>query len=406
MAPFLEVVDLFARWTHLIAAIMWIGNSLLWNWIDRNLVARAEGARTQTPEPVGAIWLLHSGAFYYMEKTLLAGAPFPRPLHWFKWQAYTTWWSGLALLLTVYWFGGRAALTDASVSALTQGGAVALAIGLILASGFVYEFAHRAIAPCAPRAATFLWIAGLSAIAGVFLQYFQARAAFVHVGAMLGTIMAANVVFTIMPAQRELVALVAAGGSPATASAASARAKRVSIDNNYLVFPVIALMLSAHFPSLYASPNAGAVLALLVATGVGVRHLLNIRYTFGAWHPALGATLVAGFVGLVATVNAGREAPRAAAADTSGPVAFADVRHVIDRRCAVCHAAEPADLSFGPIPGGVAFDTPEQIVAFAARIQERAIATRTMPPANKTNLTDAERALIARWIAEGARRVP
>jgi uncharacterized membrane protein len=408
----IELIDLVARWTHVIAGIMWIGNSLLWNWIDRNLVPRGAGDRSQTPEPVGSIWLLHSGAFYYMEKTLLAGAPMPRRLHWFKWQAYATWWSGFVLLLAVYWLGGRAAMTDPAVADIPHGMAVAIGAGGILAGGLLYEFAHHGIAPRAPRAATLFWVAALAGIAFAFTHLLGARAAYLHVGAMLGTIMAANVVFTIMPAQRELVAAVQATGSaPAVVSEASARAKRVSIDNNYLVFPVIALMISGHYAALYGYPRPWIPLAILVAGGASVRHVLNLRFTVTGWRPRLALTLVATVAALYAVLRDGARArPDAGAgagiAAAAGPVAFADVRHVIDRRCGACHSAAPSDESFGAVPAGVLFDTPEQIVSFAPRILERAVLTRTMPPANKTRITDAERELLGRWVAEGARRVP
>ena len=402
-----ELIDLVARWVHLIAGIMWVGNSLLWNWIDRNLVAPGGEARSQTPAPIGSIWLLHSGAFYYMEKTLLAGAPMPQKAHWFRTQAYTTWWSGLVLLIAVYWAGGRAAMTDPAVSAISQNMAVLVGAGGILAGVLVYEFSHRVIAPRAPRLATATWMLSLAFIAFAFTQLLSGRAAFLHVGAMLGTIMAGNVVFTIMPSQRELVAaLTATGGAPAVVSAASARAKRVSINNNYFVFPVIALMMMAHFSALYSAPRPWLTLAIIIAGGAAVRHVMNIRFTFAAWRPLFVFTLLATTGALYAVLLGGANARQARATTTYGPITFADVRHVIDRRCGSCHAAEPSDVSSGVNPGGVRFDTPEQIIALVARIQERAVATRTMPPANKTLMTDLERELLARWISAGAPREP
>ncbi len=392
-----ELLDLLARWVHLIAGIMWIGNSLLFNWLDRRL--EPPGGITRTPRPSGSAWLLHSGGFYYVEKTLLEGAPLPRPLHWFKWQAYTTWWSGLALLLVVYYLGGRALLTSAG----NPPGAIALAAGGIAGGWLLYELSQRVIAPRAPRLAALVWGAGLSAIAAVLLSRLDGRAAFLHVGAMLGTIMAANVVFTIVPSQRELVAAVAEGrgGDPAV----SERAKRVSIHNNYFTFPVLVLMLSGHFPSLYSVPHRGLVLAVLVAGGALARHLLNRRFDFPSWKAAMAAT-VAGVA--LALFGLGRlRSPAAAGAGEptfAGPPSFAEVRSVIDRRCASCHSAQPADLSFGPGPGGVRFDTPEEIVAWAGRIRERAVLTLTMPPGNKTGITESERALLGRWSSgEGIR---
>jgi len=398
----LELVDLVARWVHVIASIMWAGNSMLFNWLDRNL-------RPATPETSGSpgakgtlgnIWLLHSGAFYFVEKTLLGGQPLPRPLHWFKWQAYTTWWSGVVLLVAVYYFGGRAALADATVAPLSHRVAVAVAVGAIAGGWALYESMQRFIAPRSPRAALAIWVTGLTAIAIALTQLLSGRAAFLHVGAMLGTIMAANVVLTIVPSQRELVASVSEGRG--ADPAVSARAKRVSIHNNYFTFPVIVLMVISHFPAIYASRLNWLLLLVLIAGGAAVRHVLNIRFTLPSWRPVLAGTLLASVVALIAILRLGSTAMTAVAADSSAPVTFADARSVIDRRCSACHSMAPSDLTFGPAPGGVAFDSPAQILAHAARIQERAVTTRTMPPANKTNLTEAERALLGRWIAQGA----
>ena len=402
MSGALELVDLVARWIHVIAAIMWAGNSMLFNWLDRNLrpaspeTSGSPGARGT----LGNIWLLHSGAFYFVEKTLLGGQPLPRPLHWFKWQAYTTWWSGVVLLVAVYYFGGRAALADATVAPLSHRTAVAVAVGAIAGGWALYESMQRFVAPRSPRVALAIWVVGLTAISISLTYWLSGRAAFLHVGAMLGTIMAANVVLTIVPSQRELVASVSEGRG--ADPAVSARAKRVSIHNNYFTFPVIVLMAISHFPAIYASRLNWLLLLVLVAGGAAVRHVLNIRFTFPAWRPALVGTLVASVLALIAILRFGSPAKTAVAVDSSAPVSFADARSVIDRRCAACHSMAPSDLTFGPAPGGVAFDSPAQILAHVARIQERAVTTRTMPPANKTNLTEAERALLGRWIARGA----
>jgi uncharacterized membrane protein len=391
-----ELLDLVARWVHVIAGIMWIGNSLLFNWLDRNLVPAGNAA--QTPRPLGIIWLLHSGGFYYVEKTLLDGAPMPSRLHWFKWQAYTTWWSGTALLLVVYYLGGRAVLADPTVHAFTHTQAVLIGAGGILLGLTLYETMQRGVAPRAPGLALAVWLAGLVGIAIGFTQLLNGRAAFLHVGAMLGTIMAANVVLTIVPSQRALVASAQAGGQGS--AELSARAKRVSIHNNYFTFPVIVLMLSGHFPALYGHPNNWLLLLVLIVSGAAVRHVLNIRFGFPAWRPALAAILAATVVALYLGIRMGSSEAPIEVASASGPVSLAEVRHVIDRRCGACHSVRQSDASFGPAPGGVTFDTPEEIVARALRIRERAVVTRTMPPGNRTRITDAERALLGRWVAQ------
>jgi uncharacterized membrane protein len=392
----LEILDLVGRWIHVIAGIMWVGNSLLFNWLDRSLVpASAPG---QTKKPVGTIWLLHSGGFYYVEKTLLEGEKLPAPLHWFMWQAITTWISGTFLLIVVYYAGGRATLEDPTVAGISHGWAIAIGVGAIVGGRIIYDIMQRAPAR-AEKPATAIWIAALTGIAIALTQLLSGRAAFLHVGAMLATIMAVNLTSIIVPSQRALVKSVEGG---AVDTAMSARAKRVSIHNNYFTFPVIALMVSNHFSSIYSSRYSWALLLVIVAGGAAVRHILNIRWTFHSWQPALGATIAAAVVAMWILVNVGTRSVSASAQLPSGPVTFQDARHIIDRRCAVCHSERPTDHTFGPAPAGVMFDTRAQIEAKADRIRERAFVTRTMPPANKTGITDLERTILGSW-ATGAK---
>jgi uncharacterized membrane protein len=385
------MLDLVARWIHVIAGIMWVGNSLLFNWLDRNLHSKPEHYQGS-----GAIWLLHSGGFYYVEKTLLPGQKLPIPLHWFKWQAYTTWLSGVALLIAVYWVGGRATL-GARVG--SQPKAVALAAGLIVAGWAIYEIMNRFVAPRVPALSLAIWMSALLLISWLMTKGFDHRAAWLHVGAMLGTIMAGNVFFTIVPSQRHLVASVE-HGEQAKAIADSARAKRVSIHNNYFTFPVIALMVSNHFPALYGSQDAWQVMLVLIAGGAAVRHILNIRYTTKLWQPLLAATMVLA-LWLVHVFQHQAPSRPLALSPSALPPSFAEARHIIDRRCAACHSASPTDLTFGAAPAGVMFDTPEQIAERVNRINERAVVSRTMPPGNKTNITEEERDMLRRWIAAG-----
>ncbi len=381
-----EVLDLVARWVHVIAGIMWVGNSLLFNWLDRSLIS-PQGA-PQTKKPVGTIWLLHSGGFYYVEKTLLEGERVPAPLHWFKWQAYTTWASGVLLLIVVYYAGGRAALADSSIG---HGTAIMIGVGALLGSRVIYDLVNR----FAPNA-WYLWVIPFIGIAIALVQLLNPRAAYLHVGAMLANIMAGNVAMTIVPSQHALVKSVEGG---AVNPALSARAKRVSIHNNYFTFPVIVLMLSSHFPAIYGSPYNIELLLVLIAAGALVRHILNVRWTFAAWKPALTATIAASILAIWVLAR-----PQTSPVTTTAqPVTFENARHIIDRRCAVCHSARPTDSTLGRMPGGVAFDTPEQIIARAQRIRERAYVTSTMPPANKTGITQAERALLGAWALDAKR---
>jgi uncharacterized membrane protein len=383
------VLDLVARWVHVIAGIMWVGNSLLFNWLDRSLISPQ--STPQTKKPAGTIWLLHSGGFYYVEKTLLEGERVPAPLHWFKWQAYTTWLSGVLLLIVVYYAGGRAALEDPSLYHIGHGSAVMIGVGALIGSRIIYDLVNR----FAPNA-WYLWVIPFIAIAIALVQLLNPRAAYLHVGAMLANIMAGNVALTIVPSQHALVKSVEGG---AVDPALSARAKRVSIHNNYFTFPVIALMLTSHFPALYGSPYSTWLLLVIVAAGALVRHILNVRWTFPSWKPALTFVIAAGIL-IIWGLARPRPVPVAQAAE---PATFENARHIIDRRCAVCHSERPTDSTFGKMPGGVAFDTPEQLIARAPRIRERAFITSTMPPGNKTGITQNERALLGAWALEAKR---
>lgn len=400
MSPALrELLELVLRWMHLVAGIMWIGNSLLWNWIDRNL----EPSREDREGVQGEIWLLHSGAFYAMEKNL-HGWDRGRPLHWFKWQAYTTWLTGAGLLGVVYYAGGGALLVDPAVAALTPAQAVGVAAGSIVAAWLAYDLVLGRLLSRMGRAGAVAGLALVLAVAFALTQLLSGRAAFLHVGAILGTLMAGNVFRVIMPSQRVLVAAAARGERPDPTP--SIRAKERSIHNNYMTFPVVVLMLSSHFPGLYGHRLNWLVLGVLVLAGAAVRHILNVRFTFTAWKPALAATSAAS-LGALALLTVPASPGTSSSTPVSGEgerVSFAQARAVVEKRCTVCHSASPADRSFGPTPGGVAFDTPEQILAHAERIRVRAVETATMPPANKTAVTDAERALLGRWIAKGAPR--
>ena len=392
-----ELLDLAARWIHVIAGIMWVGNSLLFNWLDRSLLAQATPG--QTKRPAGTIWLLHSGGFYYVEKTLLHDERMPARVHWFMWQAYTTWISGALLLVIVYYAGGRAALGDPTVANLTHWQAVLAGIGALVLGKVVYDAMQGSLARSHPLLAAAIWITALTAIALALTQLLSGRAAFLHVGAMLGTIMAGNVGSTIVPSQKELVASVTEGRG--ANQEFSDRAKRVSIHNNYFTFPVIILMLASHYPAVYGHRWNWLLMLVLIAAGAAVRHVLNLRWTYTAWKPVLAATIGATVIVMLGLLAAGRRST-VAIAGPEAPATFEEVRHVIDRRCGVCHSARPTDLSFGPTPAGVIFDTPQQIMMHAQRIRERAAISRTMPPGNLTHITESERALLDRWVTAGA----
>ena len=392
-SSFRELLDLVLRWLHVIAGIMWVGNSLLFNWLDRNLQKR-EG---KPKEHIGDIWLLHSGAFYEVEKKMLAPGKMPDVLHWFKWQSYTTWLSGISLLIVVYYMGDGSYLVEAGGKYSVD---VAKDVGLgLLFLGFgVYDLLWRIIGKRAERLAHALSIGLLVAVVFIATHVFSGRAAYIHVGAVIGTCMAGNVFFHIIPSQRELVAATQSGREQEMSF--SVRAKQRSIHNNYLTFPLLFLMVSNHFPSSYGSTKSAFVLLFLIVIGAGIRHVLNIRFDFKAWPLAFTTVLVIGIVGTGWFF--GIRKGGSAAGTQVERVAFSRVQLVIRDRCSPCHAEHPTDPTVQTAPNGVMFDTPEQIKAYSDRIKARAVISKTMPQGNKTGITEEERDLLGKWILGGA----
>lgn len=389
-----ELCDLVIRWVHLIAGIMWIGNSLLFNWLDRNL----EKPASPQPGYQGKIWLLHSGAFYDVDKKLLRPHEMPAKLHWFKWQNFTTWASGILLLFVVYYAGGGALLIDPSVRALGTTVAIAISVTFIVVSWFVYDLVW--ISPLAkrPLLASALSLVYIGGVAYALTTIFSGRAAYIHVGVILGTLMTGNVWFVIVPSQRELVRATIEGREQD--AAISLRAKERSIHNNYMTFPLLFMMVSNHFPSTYGGKHAWIVLCVLSVGSALVRHLMNVRFEYKAWLPIATGVVTAtlGALFFLTRPEHGATSPA-----TSGEkVAFHTVQGVIHERCQPCHSAQPTDDVWKNAPAGVMLDTPEQIKRLAPRIKERAVISRTMPLQNKTAITQAERDLLGDWIDQGA----
>ena len=378
------------RWLHVIAAIVWIGASFYFVALDKHLLPPKRGA----DGVAGEAWEIHGGGFYRVEKYRVAPERLPEPLHWFKWEAYTTWLSGFGLLVLLYYIHPDVYLVDRSVADLSGLEAAAISIGLLGAAVAVYE------ALCRLLKEHDLWLAGALLVAVTATAYgvsnlFSGRGTYLQLGAMLGTIMAANVLFVIIPGHWELVRAKQAGREPDPAP--GLEGKRRSVHNNYLTLPVLLAMISIHFPTAFAHEHGWAVLVALMVIGAWVRHFFNLRHGGRTvwWIPATAAAAV---VALAVTIEPDEtEAPAA-----QGRVAFAQVRGIIASRCAECHSAHPTNKAFSTAPAGVVFDTPEQIAARADAIEEQAVRTRAMPLGNVTGMTEQERGVLAAWIAEGA----
>jgi len=381
---------------------MWIGNSMLFNWLDRNL-EKAPGREKEVGYE-GKMWMVHSGGFYEVEKRQLAPGQMPARLHWFKWQNFTTWASGIGLLIVVYYLNGGAYLIDPSVKALGYPQALTFSIGTLVGAWVLYDVLWRTLGKTQPKMAVVLSIAALLGIAYALTQTFSGRAAYLHVGVLLGTVMTGNVWMVIVPSQRKLVAATESGQEQDYAL--NQKAKQRSIHNNYMTFPLLFIMLSNHFPGTYGHPLNWLILFVLMFAGAGIRHFMNIRFGFKTTLPWLGPIVaiaaVATVLLFVLTARPAVSAPSNAVVDQKPPVTFAQAHGIIQSRCVACHSAHPTEPMFPAPPSGVMFDTPEQIKLLAPRIKERAVVNRTMPFINKTGMADEERELLGRWVDEGA----
>ncbi len=390
-----EWLNLLARWVHVIAGIMWVGNSLLFNWLDRSLRPEDEGR-----DAVGHAWLLHSGGFYFVEKTHLRSTAMPPFVHWFKWQSYTTWITGFSLVILVYYMGGAAYLIDPTIWKLTQAQAIGLSLGLLIGGWIIYDVFYRIVG----KSVLTPIIGGIAASGAIYglCHLFSGRGAFLQAGAMIGSLMAGNVFFHIIPSQRELYSAIKAGKGSKLSLAD--RAKQRSIHNNYFTFPVLLAMISNHFGSIYGHRLNWLLLMILFATGALVRHFLNIRFNFKPWLASIGGTLGAATVAIFLIVGPVFQPKQTvAAAQGAADVTFAQAREIINRRCLACHSAYPTQPAFAAATGGVFYDTPEQIKLKVDRIKIRAGDQKTMPLSNLTEMTDAEREELGRWIDQGAK---
>ena len=386
-------LDLLLRWLHVIAAIAWVGSSFYFIALDNHLLPPKD-ERDSERGVGGEAWEIHGGGFYQVQKYRVAPPRLPEPLHWFKWEAYTTWLSGFALLIVLYYVNADTYLIDKSVADLSQAAAIAISVGLLVAAWFVYDGLCRLLRRNELLLAAALL--GLTTLAawGVS-RLFSGRAEYIQIGAMLGTMMAGNVFFVIIPAHWELVRAKRAGREPDPEP--GVRAKQRSVHNNYLTLPVVFTMISNHFPSLYGRSYSWLLLVSLLVIGAWVRHFFNLRHTGRtAWAiPATAAIAIAG----VAVAGRPESAPSAKA--VTGRVTFARAEAIVAQRCTPCHSSHPTRASAPP--KGIVLDTPAQIRAQAARIEQVAVRTRVMPIGNVTGMTQAERAILGAWIRQGAR---
>lgn len=390
-------LHLIVRWLHIIAGIAWIGASFYFVWLNNHLEDPA-AAETRKAGIDGELFAIHGGGFYRVHRYALAPEQLPETLHWFKWEAYVTWLSGMALLSLVYWLGASAYMVDPNVAALEPWQAVAIGAAALVVGWFAYDLLQKS--PLGRNNLLFGLVGFVlaAALAWGLTQLLSGRAAYIHVGAMLGTIMAGNVFFNIIPSQKDLVRAKEEGRAPDEKIAKAA--KNRSLHNNYITLPVLFIMISNHYPFTFGHVHSWAVLAAISIIGALVRHWFNLRGQgrLNRWiWPAASVGMIA-----LALVSAPRGTFESAPKVESRRVDFYEVQAIVQNRCISCHSANPTDEMFQAPPLGVKYDTPAEIKAMAEKIKTRVVVAKTMPLANRTGMTDEERRTIGLWIDQGA----
>ncbi len=403
----LDWLSLFVRWFHVIAGVAWIGASFYFIWLDNSLRTPPEWKQKKGIK--GDLWAIHGGGFYEVAKYAYGPETMPTTLHWFKWEAYTTWLSGFALLIIVYYFGASAYLIDPSVNALTPQAAVLSGLGVIFGGLAIYEIACRSPLAKSPKAFAVFLIALLCFTSWLTSTLFSGRGAYIHVGALVGTIMVANVFLNIMPNQRKMVAAVADKGDIDPAWGASAKLR--SVHNNYLTLPLLFIMISNHYPMTYQHPQNWLVLIAIMALSAWIRHFFNLKHQ-DVKKPsilisgAIGMLLLAIWVSMPVSQPVSKDAATEVTTEddvqqgaVSAMSADADTMVVglIEKHCTGCHSSNPTDDIFKVAPLGVKFDNWADIKRYAPQIYQRAAVTKDMPFLNKTGMTEEERQAIANW---------
>jgi len=388
-AHVMEWMNIVVRLLHITFGIAWIGASFYFVFLE-NALNRTKDVRD---ELAGNLWAVHGGGFYYVEKYKVAPKEIPKDLHWFKYEAYFTWLSGFTLLLIVYYFNASAMLIDKNILDIPSWEGVLIGIGSFIVAWGIYATLCRT--PLVKKGVWFALVGFLlcTGFAYFYTQVFNSRAAYIHLGAMLGTLMVGNVFFIIIPAQKAMVKAAKEGKwlNPELGKHAGLR----SLHNNYFTLPVLFVMISNHFPSTFGNEHPWLILAIISLGAAGVKHYLNLKekgvLTYWVMPISVLILLSAAYISSPHKENVCKD-----------NVSFEEVNKIIQKRCVACHSSNPTDDVYKVAPNGVMYDTPEQIVKLKDKIMQRAVITKTMPQNNKTNITQKERDMIGCWISQGA----
>ena len=381
-------LGLLVRWAHFIVGIAWIGASFYFNWLENHLQRqnRAEGI-------AGDLWAVHGGGFYYLKKFAVAPNELPPTLHWFKWEAYTTWISGMALLIIVFYWNAETYMLNPSAGDISATMAIGIGVLSLLSSWVVYDLLCRSRLSKQEGLLGLIILGWFVLLAWILNDWLSGRAAYMHVGAAIGTVMVANVFRVIIPGQKDLVTAVTENRRPDPSK--GLKALQRSRHNNYFTLPVLFIMISGHFPATYGNANNWLVLLVFSLAAVAIRHYFNIRHLpgFKTWPLITAFLLLAGLI--IATAPVPR--PAARPGDSIPVVETSEAYAIIQKRCVSCHSPKPEFTGLASAPLGVELDSEEKLVKHAERVNQTVVILRTMPLGNFTQMTDAERQQIASW---------
>ncbi len=390
----LEILNLFGRWLHMITGIAWIGASFYFVWLDNHLLPPRKHSDLDQGV-AGEVWSVHGGGMYHAQKYLGAPPQMPEHLHWFKWEAYSTFLSGLFLLILIYWYGAELYTVDPQVMALSKSTATGIGMATLVLGWVVYDLLCRS-----PMGQNDKWM-GLaifvfvSLVAYLLSQVFSGRAAYIHYGAMLGTIMVGNVFFIIIPGQKKMIASIEAGNTPDPIH--GIYGKQRSVHNTYFTLPVLFVMISNHYALSYNHALNWLILIAMSLAGA------LIRVYFVARHKGKASPITLVIAGVLLGAAMVIAAPKPALPVAGEAVSFSEVKQIISNRCVACHSQHPTQAGFAAAPAGILLDTDAQLLTQANAVYQQSVVAKAMPLGNLTGMSDEERNKINHWFNTGAR---
>lgn len=395
-----EWVAFSVRWLHVITAIAWIGSSFYFIALDLglkkgpHLPAKAHGEE----------WQVHGGGFYHVQKYLVAPDNMPEHLTWFKWESYSTWLSGAALLMVVYWVGGELYLIDPTKADLSLWQAIVISAGSLTIGWICYDFLCKSRLGETPTVLMLLLFAILVSMSWGYDQVFTGRAALLHLGAFTATIMTANVFFIIIPNQKIVVADLKAGRAPDPKYGKIAKLR--STHNNYLTLPVVFLMLSNHYPLAFATQYSWIIASLIFLTGVTIRHYFNTLHATGkgpmwTWPATVVIMIVIAWLSTVPGLDSYDEAEARALTPTeeryTSVDSFEEAYYAVVGNCSMCHARKPGWTGMYWPPKGVVLESEADVARHAKQVYLQAGVSHAMPPPNAIQMENEARRSIIAW---------